>query len=100
MGCGCADVDDGGGGGGGATITAFRYTADGSEGSDFFIPLPAAQANDSYFLTMTTSGVTELLVVDLPDIAAGDRTTTQFRVITSAAVQLGDQFDIFVAASS
>lgn len=87
-------VDDGGGGS--DTTQRFTYECDGSEGSDFFITLPAARADDDYIPQVTNGGVTELLVFDCPDIVAGDRTTTQFRVITSAAVQAGDLLDVVV----
>ena len=74
----------------------FTYVATGLEGSDFFIVLPVARPDDDYVPQVTCGGVTAILGVDCPDLAAGDRTTTQFRVVTSAAVQAGDLFDVTV----
>jgi hypothetical protein len=86
----------GGGGGGGSVSQAFTYTCTGAEGSDFFISLPVAQANDNYIPTALCGGVEQIFTVDLPDLVAGDRTTTQFRVITSADVRLNDRIDVLI----
>lgn len=86
----------GGGGGGGATDQVFTYVCTGAEGSDFFIPLPAARADDNYVPQVTCGGVSEVTVADHPDLVALDRTTLQFRVITTADVQLGDRLDVTV----
>lgn len=75
---------------------AFTYTCTGAEGSDFVITLPTAQPNDNYIPQVTLGGVTALFMVDCPDILATDRQTTQFRVITSAAVQAGDRLDVVI----
>lgn len=79
-------------------IQAFRYTCTGAEGSDFTVTLPVAQANDSYAVVPGLAGVTSIYGIDCPDILAGDRTTTQFRVVTTAAVTAGDQIDFLVTA--
>lgn len=91
-------VIGGGAGGGGAigNLQSFRYVATGAEGSDFFVSLPAARPTDNYRVEICCSGVTSILTFDLPDLVAGDRTTTQFRVISSASVSALDQFDITV----
>lgn len=98
--CGCDTVDDGSGGGGGSgdILAAFTYTADGTEGSDFFIPFPAALATDDYIPSVTKGGgdQQELYDVKMPDDDAADRTTLQFRVITAAAVLEGDKLDVIV----
>lgn len=80
----------------GSSLQAFRYTATGAEGSDFNVPLPAARADDSYVVVATLSGVASIVGIDCPDLLAGDRTTLQFRVITSGAVTAGDQIDFIV----
>lgn len=85
-----------GSGSGGGVSQAFTYTCTGAEGSDFFITLPFAQANDNYIPTASCGGVEQIFTVDLPDIAVGDRTTTQFRVITSADVRLSDRIDVLI----
>jgi hypothetical protein len=78
------------------SIQSFRYTATGLEGSDFMVTLPAARANDVYGVQGSQAGAASILGMDFPDLLAGDRTTTQFRVITSGPVTAGDQFDFLV----
>lgn len=87
---------DRGGGSGGVPDQVFTYVCTGAEGSDFFIPLPAARPDDDYVPQVTCGGVAEILTFDVPDLVALDRTTTQFRVVASSAVQLGDQLDVTV----
>ncbi len=69
----------------------FIYTATGIEGTDFNVSLPAARATDSYAVFYTLDGVTNIVTMDFPDVLAGDRTTTQFRVILSGALTAGDK---------
>jgi hypothetical protein len=40
--------------------------------------------------------VAVIFVMDMPDLLAADRTTTQFRVVTSIALTAGDQIDFLV----
>lgn len=78
---------------------AFRYTVTGLEPdlTDFFVPLPVARANDNYRVQGTPAGMTNLVDFDLPDLVVGvDRTTTQFRLVSGAPLQTGDQIDFFV----
>jgi len=86
----------GAGGGGGIPAQAFRYIATGLEGSDFMVNLPAARPNDTYKVFGNGAGMAMIVGFDFPDILAGDRTTTQFRVVTTAALTAGDQIDLFV----
>lgn len=86
------------GGGGSSTLQAFTYTCTGAEGNDFMVPLPAARANDNYAVVATLSSVTATFALNCPDTLAGDRTTTEFRVITSAPVVAGDLIDFHVEA--
>jgi hypothetical protein len=86
----------GGGSSSGGAAQAFTYVATGAEGSDFFITLPVAQANDNYIPSVSNGGVADILIFDMPDIIAGDRTTTQFRIITSASIQAGDRLDVLI----
>lgn len=90
-----------GGGGGGALglLQVFRYTVTGLEPdpSDFMVTLPAARLTDVYRVVGSFAGAAVILALDFPDLAVGDRTTTQFRVITSANTQAGDQIDFFVS---
>lgn len=71
----------------------FRWTAGGGEGSDFNVALPTARPNDVYAITFSQVDMNALLGMRFPDALAGDRTTTLFRVITSAAVTAGDIID-------
>lgn len=91
-------VVGGGGGGGGSTgdPETFVYVATGLEGSDFFVPLPAARSTDAYNVFAQQDGVTAILGIDCPNIVVGDRTTVDFRVVTSAAVTAGDRLAFFI----
>lgn len=88
----------GSGGGGGGTTQTFRYTvSQPADGTDFMVTLPAAMPNDSYSVFPALAGVVSITGIDCPDILAGDRTTTQFRVVTAAALADGDFVDFFVS---
>lgn len=78
------------------SIQAFRYTCTGAEGSDFMVNLPAARSDDSYVVVGSLAGAASIVGMDFPDLLAADRTTTQFRVITTGAVTAGDQIDFIV----
>ena len=96
-----ASVSPGTTGGGSGSLQeaqAFQYVATGAEGSDFFVPfapLPA-RSNDLYQLQCTQADVTFILGYQFPNTAAGDRTTTQFRMVTTAPVTAGDTFMFIV----
>jgi hypothetical protein len=60
------------------------------------VTLPSTRATDIYNVVGTCAGVAIIFVMDCPDIAASDRTTTQFRVVTSIALTAGDQIDFLV----
>lgn len=83
-----------GGGGGGSSSSAqrFTYTATGAEGSDFNVALPVARASDTYTIQATQGDAASILGFHFPNTLAGDRTLTQFRVVTTAAVTAGDTF--------
>jgi len=84
---------------GGVLTQRFRFTASGGTGSDFTVTLPSAMGDDSYTVTGTLAGVADLVFMNFPDSDPGDRTTTTFRVITSAALTSGDQIDFLVKDS-
>lgn len=89
-----------GGGQGGAPSgieQRFTYTATGAEGSDFFVTLPVARATDTYLVFYALDGVTSIVGIDCPNLAANDRTLTQFRVITTGALTAVDQISFLVA---
>jgi len=88
----------GGGGGGGSSGSPYRftYTCLIGDGSDFVVTLPVARANDNYVVLGDQSTVTAIFAMSFPDGLAGDRTTTTFRVITTASVTAGDTIDFAV----
>lgn len=86
-----------GSGGVGPEQQVFRYTvAQPADGTDFMVTLPVAMATDTYSVFPTLAGVVSIIGIDCPDILAGDRTTTQFRVVTAAAFADGDFIDFLV----
>jgi hypothetical protein len=86
----------GGGGGGLGNPQSFEYVATGAEGSDFFVPLPAARANDAYLIQCAQGDVAFIIGYQFPNTVPGDRTTTQFRMVTTIAVTAGDTFMFIV----
>lgn len=86
----------GGGGGTSGNPEAFVYIATGLEGSDFFVPLPAARSNDNYAVFAQGDGETNILGFDCPNILPADRTTTQFRVVSTGAVTAADRIAFFL----
>lgn len=93
-----AGNDTAGSSGGGGNYQAFTYIVTGLEvdPADFFVPLPAVRANDAYKVQATFSGASIPTVLDLPNLAGADRTTTQFRLTSSLALTAGDQIDFIV----
>ena len=75
------------------------YTATGAEGTDFMVAIGETLSNDVYEIYWAPKGVSMIPVVDLPDKRAGDRTTTHFRVITSAALTKGDILSFLIFQS-
>jgi hypothetical protein len=73
---------------------SFVFTASLAS-SDFPVALPTTRLNANYFVTASLGGVTNLFALDLPN-GAGDRTAAQFRVVTSAPVQIGDKIEFQV----
>ncbi len=75
----------------------FVYVATGVEGTDFLITLPAARLLALYNVEVQLQGSTTSYGITCPHPAPGDRTTTQFRVVTTAALTAGDQLYCVVA---
>lgn len=86
------------GAGGTGNLQSFRYTVTGAEPdlADFMVPLPAARSTDVYRVTGDLAGATVIVGLDFPDLVAGDRTTTDFRLQATAALTAGDQIDFHV----
>lgn len=70
------------------------YTATGSEGTSFMVPIGATLAN--YRVVWSPQGVENLPLLDLPQ-GPGDRTSTEFRVVTSVQLAEGERLTFFVA---
>jgi hypothetical protein len=64
--------------------------------SDFMITLPVAESTDVYGVDLQLAGAVFIVGLDAPDLLAGDRTTTQFRVVTTFPLTAGDQIDIVI----
>lgn len=81
-----------------AGLQSFRYTVTGAEPdlSDFFVTLPVARADDIYRVQGTLAGVALIVGFDCPDVAAADRTTTEFRFVSTAPMTAADQIDFLV----
>ena len=74
----------------------FRFTAAGGEGSDFTVTLPSARPNDNYVIMASLADAASIFGMRFPDTLAGDRTTTTFRVLTTAALTAGDVIEFRV----
>lgn len=67
------------------------YTATGSEGVDFTVPIGTTLAADTYEVGLFgIAGAANFPILDFPNALAGDRTTSQFRVLSAAVLTLGD----------
>lgn len=93
-----AVINEGLAGGSGGVVT--NYVATGAEGTDFMVTLSQEMDNDDYGLVWSPAGVASVPVLDLPNLLAGDRTTTQFRVTLAAALTAGDQLTFVAFAQS
>ncbi len=97
--CGEAGTDGTPGGGGGASVQAFQYTIDQpGDGSDFLVTLPTPMTTVEYGVWPATAGATPQVGLDCPDVVIGDRTLTEFRVKTTAAMNGGEKIDFLVTA--
>jgi hypothetical protein len=91
-------IASGGGTSSGGNADAFTYTCTGAEGSDFNVTLPSIRATDNYVVngSQASPAANNIIGFNFPDTLAGDRTTTLFRVVTTAAVVAGDKIDFVV----
>jgi hypothetical protein len=79
---------------GGTVIAVVTYTATGTEGTSFLVPIGSTLSTPDYEITWSPRGVVNTPVLDLPD-GVGDRTTTYFRVYAADVLTVGDQL-VFV----
>lgn len=95
----------------GATITTVgtvvparvvSYTATGSEGTDFMVPIGTALPADDYDVGFFgAAGAASIPAVwDFPNALAGDRTTTEFRVLVPSVLSAGDVFKFQITATA
>jgi hypothetical protein len=80
------------GGGGTVPPRIVNFVATGGE-QDFMVNIGGApMVNDNYGLLWSPAGTPSAIpVLDLPNVLAGDRTTTQFRVETLIPLSAGDK---------
>ncbi len=72
-------------------VTYVITGAEDNAGVDFFVPIGATLASDEYDVGLFgIAGAASVPVADFPDADAGDRTTTQFRVLLAAAMTVDD----------
>jgi hypothetical protein len=84
--------------GGSPRIVTYVVTgAEANAGVDFFVPItdsagdPVTLSADTYEVGLFgIAGAASVPVPDFPNAVAGDRTTTQFRVLLAAALTVGD----------
>ena len=76
------------------------YTATGAEGTDFQVTLDTPQAADTYEVFAQGRGMAVLVGIDLPNDAPTDRTTTEFRVITTGLLTAGDKIAFLLVPQS
>ncbi len=77
-------------------VRVSRTISQPADADDFMVDLPSPQVDDNYgVFTTQVSGVT-VHAVKLPDSAPGDRTTTQFRVVTTSSPPDGAVFEFLV----
>lgn len=75
----------------GAATRVVTYTATGLEGVDFMVPIGLALAFDTYEVGLLgIAGAANNPQCDFPNVLAGDRTTTEFRVLTATTLTAGD----------
>jgi hypothetical protein len=75
-----------------------RVIVQPADGSDFMVALPFAMPSDVYEVAPSMVNGVAAVIIQCPDSLAGDRTTTQFRVLTSAALANGDSIAFLVLA--
>lgn len=67
------------------------YTATGLEGTDFMVPIGTTLADDEYSVGLFSfESTTNVPICAFPNADAGDRTQTEFRVLTAAVLTAGD----------
>jgi hypothetical protein len=93
-------IGAGGTSGTGGLPVVQRYVCTGAEGTDFFVVLTVPRANDQYSVSpaLAFAATSPVVGINCPDEAAPgtDRTTIQFRVVTSAPLIAGDFIDFTI----
>ena len=79
-----------------------RYSATGSEGTDFTVDIDPPMASDDYDVVAATRGLRTaepglrtVPIMNFP-AAPGDRTTTTFRVVTADVLSAGDKLAFLI----
>jgi hypothetical protein len=76
-------------------FTYFRWTMV-ADSNDFTVTLPIALAGDTYSVMAQLVNSTYVVGIYLPDVLAGDRTESNFRVITTSNLSMGDEIDFLI----
>jgi hypothetical protein len=72
-------------------VTYVITGAEAGAGVDFMVPIGATLAADTYEVGLFgIAGAASVPVADFPNALAGDRTTTQFRVLLASALTVAD----------
>jgi hypothetical protein len=95
--CGEAGTDGTPGGGGESFQTFERVIAQPADGSDFVVTLPVPMTTVDYGVWPGLAGASPIVGIDCPDVLVTDRTLTDFRVVTTAAMNDGEKIDFLVA---
>lgn len=74
----------------GSAPRVVTYIATGLEGVDFTVTIGVTLAADNYEIFYGIAGAADLPILDFPNVLAGDRTTTTFRVLAAVQPTAGD----------
>lgn len=85
---------------GNAALVNVTYVATGIEGTDFMVPIGATMKDVLYGVYWSPKGVVSIPFPDLPDAIPSDRTTTAFRVLTSAQLTAGDKLAFLIVEAA
>jgi hypothetical protein len=89
---------------GGFQSFSVDYTATGSEGTDFNVPIGKVMADTTYSVMMQSAGGTsgdgtEASGVELLDIPKAGRGLGQFRVLIGAPLHVGDVLEFLITGT-
>jgi hypothetical protein len=77
-------------GGSGSSARIVTYTATGAEGVDFTVPIGTTLGSEYEVGLFGIAGAASFPILDFPNVLAGDRTSTTFRVLSASTLTAGD----------